>query len=257
MESEPKTTLHDPPASTGADRLLLLVPTAMERDRLMPALSRCGDAGRIFLAAARVETCGFGLAAAAAMTMRHLDRHRPSQVILAGIAGSLGPECEIGAAYWFDEVVCDGIGVGSEDSFLSAATLGWNHLDEDAGGHAIGDRLGLHQPQSREPTRRQYGLISRCAASANPAAAQAARRRAERSVLNAVPASSVCFAAEDMEGFSLALACRIAGVPISIVRGISNEAGDRNHAAWQIAPAIDAIALELVRWNFECLARGR
>lgn len=246
VAAKQKLSFDDRSAPTDAHRLLLLVPTAMERDRLMQALSRCGDAGIDFRAGALIETCGFGLAAAAAMTMRHLDHHRPSHVILAGIAGSLGPQCEVGSAYWFGQVVCDGIGVGSEDSFLSAATLGWNHVDEDASGQPVGDRLGLHLPQSQEQSRHEYGLISRCAASANRAAAQAARQRAEQTDGTTDQAPSLRFAAEDMEGFAVALACRIAGVPLSIVRGISNEAGDRNHAAWQIAPAIDAVAMRLI-----------
>lgn len=233
-------------AAIDANRLLLLVPTAMERSYLEAAFTRCGEAGRIFRAAVCTQTCGFGLVASAAMTMRHLHDHSPSHVVLAGIAGSLSSKCEVGGAYWFDEVVCDGIGVGSDDDYLSAALLGWNHVDEDASGQPVGDRLGLHVPQSQNLTRHRCGLISRCAASANATAASSARRRAEETcdATGRVPMHP--FAAEDMEGFAVALACRIAGVPLSIVRGISNEAGDRNHAAWQITPAMEAVAKQLM-----------
>ncbi|NBP89418.1 MAG: futalosine hydrolase, partial [Planctomycetia bacterium] len=48
--------------------------------------------------------------------------------------------------------------------------------------------------------------------------------------------------AEDMEGFAVALACRLAGVPCQIIRGISNRAGDRDKAHWQIEPALRAVA---------------
>lgn len=230
---------------------LLLVPTVMERERLTAALAGRGDAGRTLLATTPIEVCGFGLVAAAVMTMRHLDRRRPRQVILAGIAGSLGPECEVGSAYWFDEVICDGIGVGSEESYLSATALGWNHIDASTHGEPIGDCLGLHVPRS--PQRRflqeappEYALVSRCAASADPAAAAASRRRGEQAFRRTSQASLPKFAAEDMEGFAVAVACRVIGVPLSIVRGISNIAGERNHATWQIAPAIDAVAERLV-----------
>ncbi len=40
--------------------------------------------------------------------------------------------------------------------------------------------------------------------------------------------------AEDMEGFGVALACRFAEVPLSIVRGFSNWVGDRNHSNWKV-----------------------
>ena len=47
-------------------------------------------------------------------------------------------------------------------------------------------------------------------------------------------------AAEDMEGFAVALACRLADVPLAIVRGISNAVGDRRFERWQIPEALDA-----------------
>ncbi|MEL6713596.1 MAG: futalosine hydrolase, partial [Planctomycetota bacterium] len=49
-------------------------------------------------------------------------------------------------------------------------------------------------------------------------------------------------AAEDMEGFAVALAASNAGVELRIVRGISNEAGDRDHARWRIEDALFAVA---------------
>jgi AraC-like DNA-binding protein len=73
--------------TTGAGCRLLLVPTAMERERLISALSARGDGGAALLDTTRIEICGFGLVAAAAMTMRHLLQYRPRHVILAGIAG--------------------------------------------------------------------------------------------------------------------------------------------------------------------------
>ena len=49
--------------------------------------------------------------------------------------------------------------------------------------------------------------------------------------------------AEDMEGFAVALACRLAEVPVAIVRGISNAVGDRRFERWQIPEALDAAHL--------------
>jgi futalosine hydrolase len=48
--------------------------------------------------------------------------------------------------------------------------------------------------------------------------------------------------AEDMEGFAVAAACRLAGVPLDVVRGISNTAGDRDTARWQVEAACRAAA---------------
>jgi futalosine hydrolase len=48
--------------------------------------------------------------------------------------------------------------------------------------------------------------------------------------------------AEDMEGFGVALACRLHGVPVDIVRGISNTVGDRDKARWRVETALEAAA---------------
>ena len=48
--------------------------------------------------------------------------------------------------------------------------------------------------------------------------------------------------AEDMEGYGVALACRMASVPLRIVRGISNTAGDRDKRRWRITDALEAAA---------------
>jgi futalosine hydrolase len=43
-----------------------------------------------------------------------------------------------------------------------------------------------------------------------------------------------------MEGFAVAAACQLCDVPMTIVRGISNEAGDRDKENWQIQDAMNS-----------------
>jgi futalosine hydrolase len=84
-------------------------------------------------------------------------------------------------------------------------------------------------------------LLTCCAASTDSRDADARRNRFPQA------------AAEDMEGFGVALACTLAGVPLQIVRGISNQVGDRNHANWQIEPALTSaadLAKELIQDNW-------
>jgi futalosine hydrolase len=53
-----------------------------------------------------------------------------------------------------------------------------------------------------------------------------------------------------MEGYAVALACALAGVPVSIVRGASNVVGDRDPARWRIPSALSAArerALRMLR----------
>jgi futalosine hydrolase len=47
--------------------------------------------------------------------------------------------------------------------------------------------------------------------------------------------------AEEMEGFAVAVAAGLFAVPLRIVRGASNQAGDRNHSGWRMTDALDAV----------------
>ena len=164
--------------------------------------------------------CGFGLAAAGAVAATLIARHRPDSVGLIGIAGALSPEAVIGQAYEFGIVRCDGIGAGQGDAFQSARQMGWSHWEAD---EMIGDQIVI--------ARLQNCLLSVAAASGDRTKAHQRRQSFEE---------SDTVIAEDMEAFSVAIACRVAGVPLRVVRGISNVAGDREVSGWCIGPALSA-----------------
>jgi futalosine hydrolase len=201
--------------------LLLLVPTAGERQVLEAAL---GDS-------CRIELCGFGPIAAAARTAALLAEHAPARVLLAGIAGRFNERLAVGSAYLFSEAAVYGVGAGSGAAFESAAALGWPQWpgDPPSAETAIGDVITCGPMPATAPPPTGL-LLTACAASAD-AADVAVRRRLFPTAV-----------AEDMEGFGVALACRLAGVPLAIVRGISNDAGDRDKRRWQIGPALEAAA---------------
>jgi futalosine hydrolase len=205
--------------------LLVLVPTDGERRVLAPAITSTLDA------TARVELCGFGPVAAAARTAALVARHTPDRVVLVGIAGRLDERLAIGSAHAFREVACFGIGAGSGASFEPAAALGWPQWPGDPVGveAGIGDVIDCG-PADAAASSAAGLLVTACAASASEAEV------ADR--LRLFPAA----VAEDMEGYGVALACRLAGVPLAIVRGISNTAGDRNKRRWHIADALEAAA---------------
>lgn len=206
-------------------RPLVLVPTELERQALAPVLAR---------AVGPLELCGFGPVAAAARTAGLLGGRAFERVILVGIAGRFDERLAIGAAYRFSAVACHGIGVGSGTAFEPAGMVGWPQWPGGAGqGPPIGDLLPLEPPGTADI---EGGLLlTACAASATPADA-AARRRL-------VPEA----AAEDMEGFGVALACRLHGVRLEIVRGISNTVGDRDTTGWRVAEALAAAGEVVMR----------
>lgn len=211
-----------------AERALLLVPTPLEWRHLEPLLAAKLTRSPHW----QVQSCGFGPIAAAATTARLLAEDRPSQVCLVGIAGRYSNALRIGEAYWFRHVCQDGVGVGQANQYQSMSDLGWLPLETMRSLDNV-DRLPVQLPEHRDledaPVAPGW-LISVACVSRDPSES---RRRQER-YADAV--------AEDMEGYAVALACREAGVPLSILRGISNDAGDRDHAHWKIATALAAVA---------------
>jgi futalosine hydrolase len=207
---------------------LVLFPTELERRRI-------DDHGGIGSGLALQALCGFGPVAAAARTAELLASLRPARVLLVGIAGAYDIATHpVGEAFEFDSVAIEGVGVGEGTGLVAPPALGFPQWPGSAEGSSpIFDRLPLCAPAGeRHPL-----LLTTCAASAD--ARQAALRR-ER-FPDAV--------AEDMEGFAVATACAMAGAPLRIVRGISNQVGDRAPEHWRIPAALAAVrrvALEIL-----------
>lgn len=215
------------PHSLGSPTLVL-VPTELEARRL-------ADQGGLDRGLALQELCGFGPIAAAARTAQLLGTLRPARVLLIGIAGAYDVERDpVGEALELGRVAVDGVGVGEGESFVPPPGLGfpqWPGSPHTTPSPVL-DVLDLAS-ESAEGL-----LLSTCAASDSPALAE--RRRAR------FPEAR----AEDMEGFSVALACALFGVPLRIVRGVSNRAGDRAPEHWRIPAALAAarrLALEILR----------
>jgi futalosine hydrolase len=206
-------------------RTLVLVPTDLEYGLLEPMLSAALASGD------RLDRCGFGPIAAAARTAALLATARPERVLLIGIAGRLDDRLSIGGAGRFAHVACHGVGAGTGESFSTAGAMGWPHWpgDDPAAPFAIGDVIACGTAAG--PAAAPAGLLlTACAASATAADVRDRTRLFPGAV------------AEDMEGFAVALACRLVGVPLDIVRGISNDAGDRDKVRWQVPQALRAAA---------------
>jgi futalosine hydrolase len=212
-----------PRPSPGSPRLLLF-PTALERQRF-------DDQGALAPGLALAAVCGFGPVAAGARTAQLVSELRPSRVILVGIAGAYDlTTLPVGTAHVFGRVAIDGVGAGAGKDFLGPPALGfpqWPGSPQTT--HApIPDELELDVPAVAPADASGGLLLTTCAASGSK---PHARERLERH------ASAI---AEDMEAFAVALACALHGVPCTVVRGISNEVGDREAARWRIPAALAA-----------------
>lgn len=200
---------------------LVLVPTRLEREQL----ERLGGFPR-----ARVELCGFGPVAAAARTAQLLARGGTRRVLLVGIAGSYRPRTlPVGSALRPASVRLEGLGLQQGGHTRPPSALGFAQWDEP--GLRVRERLPLAGGRGE--------LLTVCAASGSP---EEARRRAR-----CHPRAQL----EDMEAFGVALAARLAGLPLDVVRGVSNLAGVRSRASWDVRGAL-AAARELA---LECLAQ--
>ena len=203
-------------------KTLILVPTAGEQSLLKPHLAALPPDDY------RLHLCGFGPVASGVRAMQLLPILQPEQVILIGIAGALGESLPPGRAGWFNQTAIYGIGAGGGDTFRTAQDLGWMHFHEtrqDGSEFVVQDIVDFG---TRDEPRQQ--LLTVCSASAT----QPEVRLRQRLFPDAT--------AEDMEGFSVAVACQFAGIPLKVVRGISNIAGDRDKGRWRIKDAMDAAA---------------
>jgi futalosine hydrolase len=201
--------------------VLVLVPTELELRRLA-ALGGFGAAGRPEPA---VELVGFGALAAAARTMALALTHRPRRFVLVGIAGSYGARGA--AAETFRAVRVDGLGAGEGRRHLLPSELGFPQWRDQRG--AVHEEL---------PLVGSGGVLLTVMAAARDADEVAGRLARHPGALG-----------EDMEAFGVALAAHLAGVPLTVVRGWSNVAGDRDVRAWDVDGALAAarsLALEVL-----------
>ncbi len=206
---------------------LLIVPTQFELECLSNSFRE-----QIRRSDWQLELCGFGIVVSGLRTCELITQYSPKQVLLIGIAGTLSNRFLVGQAVEFDEVACFGIGAGSGDQFLSAHEMGWQQWPHSP---EVSDCFSIRQPSVAGLANQTAKLLTCCSASATEQEVEMKLRKYPNAV------------AEDMEGFSVAAACRFADIPLTIVRGISNRAGDRNKENWRVREAMLAVEQQVYR----------
>jgi futalosine hydrolase len=210
-------------AGSGAPTLLL-VPTRLEAREL-------AELGGFEPGLALEKCCGFGPIAAAARTSALIERLSPARILLLGIAASLDVAAlPVGSAVRVARVAIDGL-----------ETAGF------AQAPGIRETIDLAIPRAGGSTGADGRLLLTVLAPSDSLAQTAERRHRFPDAI-----------AEDMEGYGVAVACALAAVPLVIVRGISNAAGDRDRSGWKIRSALAAArakALDLLREGEWDLAR--
>jgi len=224
------------PRAAAPRRPLLLVPTPLEAAGLLGKAARGLGAPAPFTIAGRsvdVALVGIGLAAAGATCGRWLAGRPPSAALLVGLCGTFDErKLPVGGLFEATAVACDGIGAGEAEHF---AELPFPPLARPLAGER--PLATLRCASAGGGARAVRGALLSVAAASAGAAMVARRRRRHPDAL-----------AEDMEGFAVALAARLAQVPLAILRGASNVAGDRVHARWRVDEALAACRAALEKW---------
>ncbi len=210
-------------------KTLVLIPSAFELGfiRQHPALA---DFSAETATTVVLEECGVGLVQAAVRTAQLIEQQKPQHVVLLGIAGTYDEQrASVGHAYLFAAVSCFGIGVGQGANFRPIETTALAAFGQ------ANREIALHIPDTLRAEIAEGSLITVAAVSSNATEVDSIRTHYSSGI------------AEDMEGFSVATACEFRAIPCSIIRGISNIAGQRNKTSWQIDAALSAACKLFVR----------
>lgn len=179
---------------------------------------------------ALLVTSGPGMANAAAACAAAIERYGPARVMNVGICGAYGDSVAlIGTAVAGAGAVFADTGAAHAGGFESLREM---HLPlAQAGGADVYNRIILSNDLIPEEIARA-DFLTVAAVSGSPGYA---RQRADR-----FPPPAGCLLCEDMESAAVALVALRAGLPCTVVRGVSNLCGDRDHDNWDISGAARA-----------------
>jgi futalosine hydrolase len=202
------------------NKILIMTAVSVERDAVLRGL-RNSDRFDVRLA-------GVGPASAAAQTAFALANAEYGLVISAGIAGGFIGQAEVGSLVVASEIVAPDLGAQTADGFLSLDELGFGSARI-----SVDNQLAVKVTDAlRSAGLLHVHLGPVLSVSTVTGTARLALERAAQ-----VPGAI----AEGMEGFGVATAAQILGIPVLEIRAISNPVGPRDREAWRIKDALEAL----------------
>ncbi|MEV7885890.1 futalosine hydrolase [Streptomyces sp. NPDC002817] len=194
-------------------RILVATAVPVERD----AVARACEG-----VAVDVVAVGVGPALAAAATATALAGTPYDLVVSAGIAGGFQPEAPVGSLVVADEITAADLGAETAEGFVPVTELGFGTVTHRPPEALVRDAVAA--------TGARRGAVLTVSTVTGTAARAAALRERHPTAL-----------AEAMEGFGVAEAAALHGVPVLEVRAVSNPVGPRDRAAWRIPDALAAL----------------
>ncbi|MFJ6697175.1 futalosine hydrolase [Streptomyces sp. NPDC091272] len=165
---------------------------------------------------------GVGPAAAAAATARALATAPYDLVVSAGIGGGFAGVAPVGSVVVADAIVAADLGAETAEGYVPVTGLGFGTVE-----HLPPAALVRHAARAAGAAVGTVLTVSTVTGSA----ARAAELRARH------PHA----AAEAMEGFGVAEAAALFGLPVLEIRAVSNAVGPRERDAWRIGDALTAL----------------
>jgi len=200
----------------GTNRTLIAAAVPAERDAVLRGLR---DDPRF-----EVINAGVGPIASAANTARALAADQYGLVISAGIGGGFPGKAEVGSLVVASEIVAADLGVETPEGFSSIDELGFGATRISVESGLFRRVVGTLQAAGLEVCTGPVLTVSTVTGTAESAARLAAR----------VPGA----VAEAMEGYGVALAALLYGIPTIEIRAVSNLVGPRNRAVWRVEEAL-------------------
>lgn len=204
---------------TDGKRVLVMTAVEAERDAFLRGL-RGSDRFEVSLA-------GVGPAAAAANTAAKLASGAYALVISVGIGGGFSGKAEPGGLVVADAIIAADLGVQTQEGFQSVDELGFGSsrigVDQALAAKVAEALAAAGLPVTVGPVL----TVTTATGTAETAAELAAR----------VPGA----AGEAMEGYGVAIAAQLRGLPVLEIRAVSNRVGPRDRSAWRMKEAFEAI----------------
>ncbi|WP_274363930.1 futalosine hydrolase [Paenibacillus thermotolerans] len=206
-------TIHD------SKRILVMTAVEAERDAFLRGLHG-NDRFEVSLA-------GVGPASAAARTAAKLASGAYGLVISVGIGGGFSGKADPGGLVVADAIIAADLGVETQEGFQSVDELGFGSSRIEAD-QALAVKVAGALADAGLPVTVGPVLTVTTATGTAATAAELASR---------IPGA----AGEAMEGYGVAIAAQLSGLPVLEIRAVSNRVGPRDRSAWRMKEAFEAI----------------